>query len=118
MDGISVARHIRTNLCSVLVTELKGGIVKGARSEPSAITAGEERVLRLISQSRTNREIAAALCISPATVKRHVENILRKLQLRNRVEAAIYGLLLGGCPVRNQTRCPLANWRNATATET
>lgn len=83
----------------------------GARIQSSGVTAAEERVLKLISQSRTNREIAASLCISPATVKRHVENILRKLQLRNRVEAAIYGLMLSGCPVEHGPQCPLAQWR-------
>lgn len=81
------------------------------RTEPSSVTATEARVLGLISESRTNREIAVELSISPATVKRHVENILRKLQLRNRVEAAIYGLALNGCPAKDP-QCPLARWRN------
>jgi DNA-binding CsgD family transcriptional regulator len=88
-----------------------------ARTEPSGVTATEERVLRLISESRTNREIAVALRISPATVKRHVENILRKLQLRNRVEAAIYGLALHGCPTEDRARCPLARWHNKRRAE-
>ena len=77
------------------------------------LTAAEERVLRLVSQSKTNREIASALGISPATVKRHMEKILRKLQLRNRVEAAIYGLTLKGCPSSADSDCPLAAWRKA-----
>ena len=76
-----------------------------------ALTAAERRVLRLISQPKTNREIAVDLSISPATVKRHVENIFRKLHLRNRVEAAIYALTLNGCPARGQGRCPLDLWR-------
>ena len=81
------------------------------RESKGALTASERRVLRLISQSKTNREIAVDLSISPATVKRHVENILRKLHLRNRVEAAIYALTLNGCPARGQVRCPLDLWR-------
>ena len=75
------------------------------------LTAGEERILRLVSQSMTNREIASNLGISPATVKRHLENILRKLRARSRVEAAIFGLTLGGCPTRSSAECPLAVWR-------
>ena len=75
------------------------------------LTAAEERVLRLVSQSMTNREIASRLGISPATVKRHVENILRKLQMRNRIEAAIFGLGMAGCPARSGAACPLAAWR-------
>ena len=71
------------------------------------LTAAEERVIRLVSQSNTNREIASILKISPATVKRHIENILRKLRLRNRVEAAIYGLTLDACPARGRAQCPL-----------
>ena len=86
--------------------------MKESRIRAEDITAAEERVLRLVSQSKTNREIASVLKISPATVKRHVENILRKLRLRNRVEAAIYGLTLGGCPARGHAQCPLEKWRN------
>jgi DNA-binding CsgD family transcriptional regulator len=75
------------------------------------LTAAEERVLTLVSQSMTNREIASRLGISPATVKRHIENILRKLKVRNRVEAAIYSLSMAGCPARSSTECPLVAWR-------
>jgi DNA-binding CsgD family transcriptional regulator len=70
----------------------------------SKLTAGEKRVLTLLSFAKTNKEIACALGISPATVKRHLENVLRKLELRNHVEAPICGLIAGGCP------CPLAAW--------
>jgi DNA-binding NarL/FixJ family response regulator len=75
------------------------------------LTSAEARVIRLIANSKTNRQIASELCISPATVKRHVENIFRKLHLRSRIEAAIYALTLDDCPVRGQTRCPLDLWR-------
>ena len=63
----------------------------------SKLTATEKRVLALVSSAKTNKEIASALGISPATVKRHLENVLRKLELKNRVEAAIYGLIASGC---------------------
>jgi DNA-binding CsgD family transcriptional regulator len=77
----------------------------------SLLTAAEERVLTLVSQSKTNREIASFLGISPCTVKRHMEQILRKLQLRNRVEAAIYGLTLKCCTSPGDADCPLKAWR-------
>ena len=69
------------------------------------ITAAEQRVLALVAQARTNKEIALDLSISPATVKRHMEKILRKLGLRNRVEAAIRGLMLHGCPHDSSSGC-------------
>ena len=80
------------------------------------VTAAEKRVLRLVSLARTNKEIAVELGISPATVKRHLENILRKLQLKNRVAAAIYGLMIAGCPKRSGPGCPLEIWQRERAT--
>jgi len=79
----------------------------------SKLTAAEKKVLALISSAKTNKEIAFALGISPATVKRHLENVLRKLSLRNRVEAAIYGLIANGCPNGPSSACPLELWRKA-----
>ena len=77
------------------------------------LTRAEKRVLALVSAAKTNKEIAFALGISPATVKRHLENVLRKLELKNRVEAAIYGLIAEGCPSGSNSACPLALWRKA-----
>jgi DNA-binding NarL/FixJ family response regulator len=74
------------------------------------LTAAERRVLGLVSRAKTNKEIAAVLKISPSTVKRHLENLSRKLQLRNRVEAAIYGLMIAGCPRASSSDCPLESW--------
>lgn len=52
------------------------------------LTDREEEVLRLIAQGARDREIAEHLVISESTVKKHVQNLLRKLHARNRVEAA------------------------------
>jgi len=82
-----------------------------AKTLSPILTAAEERVLTLVSQSMTNREIASKLTVSPATVKRHLENILRKLKLRNRVAAAIYRVTVAKCPTRKSTECPLEAWR-------
>ena len=70
------------------------------------LTSAEKRVIALVSLAKTNKEIAAALGISPATVKRHMENILGKLQLKNRVAAAIYALKGIGCPRGPYPGCP------------
>ncbi|MGE5304167.1 MAG: response regulator transcription factor [Alphaproteobacteria bacterium] len=81
------------------------------------LTAAEKRVLNLISRAKTNKEIAVALGISPATVKRHLENVLRKLHLKNRVELAIYGLMVAGCPRGFDHRCPLQRWHQSIVEE-
>jgi DNA-binding NarL/FixJ family response regulator len=47
----------------------------------------EQDVLRLLARGQRDREIATALDLSEGTVKKHVQNILRKLQARNRAEA-------------------------------
>ena len=86
------------------------GLVVKARRSAAVLTRTEERVLALVSQSMTNREIASTLGISPPTVKRPWKNILRKLGLRNRLEAAIYGLSMS-CHGDKDGDCPLAAWR-------
>ena len=53
------------------------------------ISNREKDVLRLVAQGLSNKEIAGALSISPSTVKNHLRNIMEKLHVRNRVEAAI-----------------------------
>ncbi|WDO11366.1 response regulator transcription factor (plasmid) [Streptomyces murinus] len=50
----------------------------------------EHDVLLLLADGRTNQEIAAALYLSPTTVKSHVSTILRKLGVNNRVQAAAW----------------------------
>ena len=54
------------------------------------ITAREIEVLRLIAVGATNKEIARRLIISEGTVKNHISNILSRLGLRDRTQAAIY----------------------------
>ena len=59
-------------------------------SPPDDLTARELEVLSLIAQGQSNREIATSLTISEKTVKTHVSNILTKLHLSDRTQAAIY----------------------------
>jgi predicted ATPase/DNA-binding NarL/FixJ family response regulator len=67
------------------------------------LSAREAQVLEHVAGGLTNREIAAQLRISPATVQRHLANIYTKLDVRNRTEAARRGLDLGLWP-RGQGR--------------
>ena len=52
----------------------------------------ELEVLRLVARGLTNKDIATELVIAENTVKNHVRNILEKLQLRSRMEAAMYAV--------------------------
>lgn len=59
------------------------------------LTAREVEVLRLIAHGESNQEIAAALTIGEGTVRVHVSNILSKLHLASRTQAALYALREG-----------------------
>ena len=60
----------------------------GPASAPGGLTAREREVLALVAEGRNNREIAAALFISPKTASVHVSNILAKLGVASRTRAA------------------------------
>jgi len=62
---------------------------------PDPLTQREVEVLRLVAQGQDNREIAEKLVISEATVRTHVSNILAKLHLASRTQAALYALREG-----------------------
>jgi DNA-binding NarL/FixJ family response regulator len=55
----------------------------------------EIQVLKLIANGKDNAEIARQLYISPKTVKNHISNILMKLQIENRIQAAVYAVRSG-----------------------
>ncbi len=61
-----------------------------APPQPADLTDREVEVLRLIAKGATNREIAEQLVISEGTVKNHISNILSRLGLRDRTQAAIF----------------------------
>jgi DNA-binding NarL/FixJ family response regulator len=55
----------------------------------------EVEVLRLLAEGKGNAEIAQELFISPKTVKNHIASILMKLQIENRIQAAVYAVRTG-----------------------
>ncbi|MFF0747444.1 response regulator [Streptomyces sp. NPDC004111] len=61
----------------------------------SSLTDREREVLALIADGRSNREIARALVLSEKTVKTHVSNILMKLDLADRTQAALWAVRHG-----------------------
>jgi DNA-binding NarL/FixJ family response regulator len=56
---------------------------------PAHLSARELEVLGLMAEGKSNHEIAEALIISPSTVHNHISSILMKLQVENRVQAAV-----------------------------
>ena len=62
---------------------------------PNPLTEREAEVLRLVAQGLSNQDIARKLNISDPTVRTHVSNILGKLQLATRIQAALYALREG-----------------------
>jgi DNA-binding NarL/FixJ family response regulator len=60
------------------------------------LTPREAEVLELISRGFTNQEIADEMVIELGTVKNHVHNVLRKLNVSNRTDAARYFMLMKG----------------------
>lgn len=65
----------------------RGSAAASHRAAELSLTAREQEVLELISQGLRDRDIAERLVIGESTVKKHVQNILRKLHARNRAEA-------------------------------
>src|SRR5690348_1176886 len=61
----------------------------------SELSDREIQVLKLIANGKDNAMIAAELHISPKTVKNHISNILMKLQIENRIQAAVYAVRSG-----------------------
>lgn len=58
----------------------------------TSLTQRELEVLRLVALGKSNRDIASELFISENTVKNHIRNILEKLQMKSRMEAAMYAV--------------------------
>jgi ATP/maltotriose-dependent transcriptional regulator MalT len=69
-----------------------------------ALTGREREVLALVTAGRTNRQIANQLYISDKTVSVHVSNVLAKLQVRSRTEAAAVARRKGGLPTAGAER--------------
>ena len=101
-DDLAEAVRLAHSGVYQLSPEVAGKLV-GAFEEVSARTEAAERVkhdltprelevLRLLSTGATNAEIAEQLVVSEGTVKNHVSNILGRLGLRDRTQAAIYAI--------------------------
>lgn len=78
LDG-AVAQRIMTHLCSLSVSTC-------GKIQPE-LSAQEKRVMDLVAQGKTNKEVAAALGLSDKTVKNYLSHVYEKLQVTRRAQA-------------------------------
>ena len=92
---------ISPTMATKLLTEFKGleaQVKTGVPQEAADLSPREVEVLQLVSQGATNKEIADSLFISENTAKTHLRNIMEKLHLANRSQAAAYAVGKGLVP--------------------
>jgi len=85
---------------------LLAGLTRSAHRPPApldALTPQEARLLLLLADGLSNKAIAQAMSLSENTVKYHLKNILQKLNLHNRTEAAAYAIRAGLRPAERSS---------------
>jgi DNA-binding NarL/FixJ family response regulator len=98
IDPVALADAIRSVRAGhvLLQPEVAGALLSQdqtpAGGRGGSLTEREREVLALIADGRSNREIARALVLSEKTVKTHVSNILMKLDLADRTQAALWAV--------------------------
>jgi two-component system nitrate/nitrite response regulator NarL len=89
VDAVEGRMHCAPNITAAMFARLAGVL---AKPEPQrflpALSQRESEILMLVDQGRSNKEIARQLSISAATVKNHIHNLLQKLQVSRRGQAA------------------------------
>jgi len=81
--------YVTPGMAGRLLRELAHPETSRLRNISGELTERERMILELVAQGLTNKEIAGRLYLSEKTVKHYMTNILQKLQVRNRVEAAL-----------------------------
>ena len=89
-----------------LSPEASKRLVREVRSpqSPETLTQRETEVLRLLAEGNSNKQIARALGVTEQTVKTHVHNLLSKLGMLSRTQAALYAARLGLIPMEQVGR--------------
>ena len=91
IDALTAAKNREARLHPRIAQQLMQEVT-GQRPSLNALTVRELEVLKLIAQGMSNKAISAELDVGEKTVKTHVSNILSKLYLEDRTQAAIYAL--------------------------
>jgi DNA-binding NarL/FixJ family response regulator len=101
MQGIDAAAHgeslVSPTIASKVLQRVRASSASHREAEliQSELSDREIEVLKLIANGKDNAMIAAELHISPKTVKNHISNILMKLQIENRIQAAVFAVRSG-----------------------
>jgi DNA-binding NarL/FixJ family response regulator len=101
VTGISAASRgdalLSPSIAAKLLERVREAPVRPNVPDPASasLTDREIEVLRLLSSGMDNAEIGRTLFISPSTVKNHISSILLKLQIENRIQAAVYAVRSG-----------------------
>jgi DNA-binding NarL/FixJ family response regulator len=94
--AVRAATRGELHLDAAVTKRLMRTIRTAAREDPGATLSERElEILRLLAAGRSNKEIAAQLVISERTARTHVSNILRKLGLASRTQAALWAVQEG-----------------------
>lgn len=89
VDALEGRIHCAPHIAAAMFNRLACFLQESGSPEPlPSLTFREREILALVQQGRSNKEIARRLAISSATVKNHVHNILQKLQVSRRAQAA------------------------------
>jgi len=81
--------YVSPSLAAKVLVAMQGSQGTSSKTSLDALTKREEQVLRLVSNGKSNKEVARDLDLQEKTVKHHMTSILQKLNVRNRVEAAV-----------------------------
>jgi two-component system NarL family response regulator len=83
---------ISPRIATTLLDHVRATSSNGDDETGAHLSKREIEILRLMAEGKQNKEIAQELYISPQTVKNHISNILTKLQIENRIQAAVYAV--------------------------
>lgn len=103
VDEAPMSKELAFRLLQEFSAGASGGATGSEASGPQTgsafpltpLSGREKEVLQRVATGASNREIAAALCLSEHTVKNHLKNILQKLHLENRVQLTRYAMEQG-----------------------
>jgi DNA-binding NarL/FixJ family response regulator len=95
VDVVLMAPPVLDRLVEELSTAPGPAGPAGLRSSPANLTVRELEVLRHVASGMSNREIASTLHVSETTIRTHIVHLLDKLDLRNRIQVAVYAHAAG-----------------------